>query len=448
MTPMEAYEKSLADLPAGTGARNVKQLACHKWGLIAGLSKAQIIADIRQAWGDGRQPTDRELERAHAAAAIKACKPYDPTRIKPATPRRAPQVQARITRAAFDRLAGDPLSSAELAALSPLSVGNPGNRQRQIENARLLLQHLYHPGEFIFCGPQNGTSDNVLPVENWVERFRQGRTEPQFMINPLKGTWEPKTGEPGLTRRGKNCIADYRHTLFEIDKIDGKKVPLALQARFLWRRITEGWPIRAVIYSGGKSLHAIVQVNESAETWHANVEEGLFRAWADLGADDACKTPERQARLPGCAEEGRKLQSLLWLCPRGWTYSANQHAKLVIAQNEPLQNTEPAPEEEDPPPVDPDGFTPDQRQRLNLLKSVFGGQVIRIEKPEDATWASSDTTTATHHHGDQLRAVLDGLQELVTQTMEDSHHGGEYDETPAAYLRFHARQDTHRRTNV
>ena len=434
MTPLEAYEKTLADLP-GSSPRNVHQILCHKWGLIAGLPKSQIIEEIRQAWGGGRQPTDRELERAHKVGAEEAGKPYDATSIKPATPRRPQEVQTKITRRTFEKLAGDPLPSSALAALSPIDIGSPGNRSRQIENATLLLRSLYRAEEYIFCGPQNGTSDNVLPVGEWIERIRQGNTEPQFIMNPLTGGWGPKANEDGQTRRGRNTIADYRFTLFEIDTIGGEKVPLALQARFLWNRITEGWPIRAVIYSGGKSLHAIVQVNETRDTWAQNVEKDLFSLWADMGADPKVSTPERQARLPGHTEEGRKLQSLLWLCPEGWTYAAPQ----PVAKKEPLGKELPKAKKEPEPYNDPDGFTRDQRQKLDMVQSVFDGHIIRIEEPSATATTASATCTATHTQPGNLRAVLDSLEAVVMQAMEGEAAG--YDESPSAYIRWHSQFD-------
>jgi hypothetical protein len=369
MTPLECYELNLSEL-SGANSRNESQLLCHKWGLIAGLDKSQIIKDIRQHWGTGRQPTDRELNRAHKTAAIEAGKPYDSTAIPSRTkPKRAPEVQDEITRKVFDKLAGEPLTSNELAALSPIDVGRPGDGQRQRHNAELFLTTLFKPEEHVFCGPQDGPSKNVLPLEAWVEKLHSGDTQPQFIVNPLTGQWGDKVTESGKTKRGKNCIADLRFTLFEIDKIGGEKVPLELQARFLWRRITEGWPIRAIIYSGSKSLHAIVQVNESdLESWEENVKIGLFEAWGDMGADTSTWGPERQARLPGHKEKGRRMQSLLWLCPEGWTYSAND------TQTQTNDCVESAPQTEVKPFYDPDGFTQDQRSKLNLMQSVFGGR--------------------------------------------------------------------------
>jgi hypothetical protein len=454
MTPVEAYTLSLSDL-AGSSPRNVHQLTCHKWGLIAGIGKEQILQDICANWGGGRQPTARELERAHAAAAKETGKPYDATVI-PSRPRRRPvEVQNKITRKVFDRLAGEPLSSSELAALSPIDTGSPADVQRQQRNAELFLTTLFKPREHVFCGPQNGENSNVLPLEKWIERLRAGETQPQFIVNPLSGDWEPTADGKGKTRRGKNCVSSLRYTLFEIDKIDGGKVPLALQARFLWRRITEGWPIRAIIYSGSKSLHAIVQVDQvTMEDWEDNVKIGLFEKWKDMGADSSTWGPERQARLPGHREPERRLQSLLWLCPERWTYTADQHTvsdkKLSETKNPKPANPmcqiidtqpKPAPPVDPEPFHDPDGFTRNQREKLNLVESVFGGKIIRIENPQETVTATA-TATATHTHTEQLRALADGLEAVVMQAMEEEPAG--YDESVSSYIRWHSAIDRRR----
>ena len=81
-------------------------------------------------------------------------------------------------------------------------------------------------------------------------------------------------------------------------------------------------PIVALIDTGGKSIHAWVQVSKLAtvntlEQWQENIKIKLYdRILAPLGVDAACSNPSRLSRLPGHLRDGN-YQRLLWLSSEG-----------------------------------------------------------------------------------------------------------------------------------
>jgi hypothetical protein len=83
-------------------------------------------------------------------------------------------------------------------------------------------------------------------------------------------------------------------------------------------------PILALIDSGGKSIHAWLDVQKlssitTCDEWTREIKIGLYeRVLIPLGVDRACCNPSRLSRLPGFfrSETGR-FQRLLWLSPVG-----------------------------------------------------------------------------------------------------------------------------------
>jgi len=83
-------------------------------------------------------------------------------------------------------------------------------------------------------------------------------------------------------------------------------------------------PVVALIHSGGKSIHAWIDVQkrakvECAEDWQTHIRGYLHdRLLAPLGVDAACSNPARLSRLPGhYREEKGQYQRLLWLSAEG-----------------------------------------------------------------------------------------------------------------------------------
>lgn len=82
-------------------------------------------------------------------------------------------------------------------------------------------------------------------------------------------------------------------------------------------------PIRALIDSGNKSIHALIDIQKLANVqtltdWSAHIKGRLYsQILVPMGVDAACSNPSRLSRLPGhYREEKKSFQKLLWLSPK------------------------------------------------------------------------------------------------------------------------------------
>ena len=222
--------------------------------------------------------------------------------------------QKKIKRMKKDRVFTDSLPITELEGMSPVPLAETG-----LGRLEQFLQTLYTPEEYLYIGRQGDAGrigGTIRRVREWAEDVRAAVGEgkgvlaesanvPQFIINPLTGTEAlKKDGSGNTTLRGDGNVSVYRYILYECDVASKVR-----QADLLMRK-AEDWNIRAIIDSGGKSLHALCRVD--ATDWES-VKTGFFQE--ELGpywADVACKNASRQSRLPGVMRN-KNEQKLVWL---------------------------------------------------------------------------------------------------------------------------------------
>jgi hypothetical protein len=180
---------------------------------------------------------------------------------------------------------------------------------------------MFRPDDMLFIGNQfdeGKPGTTIRATAEWIEYFKQGgKTAPFIIINPLNGKEAPTKGEPDkMTLRGDNNVAAFRYCLVEFDKID-----LESQYRF-WAAAK--LPVRALVFTGGKSVHAWLDVSklatiETSEQWDTSVKQRLYdRLLAPLGVDEQCKNPARLSRFPGhYRDEKRAYQRIIWLSTEG-----------------------------------------------------------------------------------------------------------------------------------
>ncbi|HNS91236.1 MAG TPA: hypothetical protein PKJ72_14455, partial [Deltaproteobacteria bacterium] len=108
----------------------------------------------------------------------------------------------------------------------------------------------------------------------------------------------------------------YRYCVVEFDDLSRED-----QIRF-WS--SAHLPIVALIDTGGKSIHAWLQVSKLAEVrtldeWDEQIKVRLYeKLLIPLGVDPQCKNASRLSRLPGhFREEKNSMQRLLWLSREG-----------------------------------------------------------------------------------------------------------------------------------
>ena len=117
--------------------------------------------------------------------------------------------------------------------------------------------------------------------------------------NPAYGAWirfNPLDGR-GV---GNANVTDFRYALVESDHVDLEKQNAIIRALEL--------PVAALVYSGGKSLHAIVRIEASDAKQYRQRVEYLYRVCNQNGleVDPNNKNPSRLSRMPGVVRNGRK----------------------------------------------------------------------------------------------------------------------------------------------
>ena len=295
-----------------------KGLGCHtsllgaaNLGILAGLPPETIFEDIRGHIPPGlRKVSDREIQDAinraltdHNAGTF--------------TPKLKPAPVVHDGKAALQRIIeqSDIRDEADLWELSPIRLlDEPKNKPV------LFLRTLFHENDFIFIGERHDPGilgDTIRTVKEWCAFLENGgQTKPFIIINPLNGLPAPKESGDGETYRGNGNIAVYRHCLGEFDNL-----PRGDQLCF-WSAVR--LPIVALIDSGGRSIHAWLDVqklakDETPEQWQKDIKGRLYeRLLTPMGVDGACSNAARLSRLPGHFREDKgKYQRLLWLSPEG-----------------------------------------------------------------------------------------------------------------------------------
>lgn len=117
--------------------------------------------------------------------------------------------------------------------------------------------------------------------------------------NPECGAWIRFNPLDGKGVRDEN-VTDYRYALVESDSVPIEKQNAILRKLEL--------PIAVLVYSGGKSLHAIVRVDAEDYSEYRKRVDYLFGVCEKNGLhpDGANRNPSRLSRMPGVTRGGRK----------------------------------------------------------------------------------------------------------------------------------------------
>ncbi len=209
----------------------------------------------------------------------------------------------------FRELTETPMSCKDLISMSPIDVGSPTDLADQRRNLATLLRNLYGPEELVWMGERFDTLAGIKQAERWAQIVEEGgRIPSQWIPNPLDGKEHDIGGK--MSYRCDEAVCAFKYVVCECDRF-----PTEMQAGF-WMKNKHLFPLVAIIYSGGKSLHAILKSGVSTrEGWEKVIEQGLFPSTlVPLGFDPQTRNESRLSRTPGHYRiQKGKLQSLLWM---------------------------------------------------------------------------------------------------------------------------------------
>jgi hypothetical protein len=286
------YQSRLQRIPApGTGC-HVALLGVANLVIIAGLSEQRIFEDIRANVPSGaRRLPDREISDAIKKAVFDKDKTVTEWRYKPApiindgtATLQKIIAQAKIT------------DDAGLWESSPIKID-----WLPEDDAVHFLSSMFEPSDSLFIGErlESGVGGlNIRTTAEWIKYFRAGgKAGPFIIVNSLTGKPAKKKSGAGVTYRGDACVSAFKFALGEFDILNVED-----QIKF-WSAVK--LPIVALIDSGGKSVHAWLDVQklakiETSEQWETHIKRRLYeQILTPLGADGACSNPARLSRLPG-----------------------------------------------------------------------------------------------------------------------------------------------------
>ena len=311
MNILARYQDVLRNMPSPGSGCHTAILGISNLGVIAGIPLETIFQGIRQAVPSG---TRRILDKEIHDAIRKAISDHNGGTF---IPRTSPAPIVQDGKAALQRIIdqGKISDEVDLWEASPIRLldepqGDPA----------LLLETLYEPTDLVWIGDRHQSGiigDTIKTTGELIGHFKNGgKTGPFIIINPLTGTSAPKKTGAGETLRGDGNVAAYRYCMAEFDNLSRE-----YQIRF-WSAVK--LPIVALIDSGGKSIHAWLQVSKIAtvttlEQWQSEIKHRLYnRLLTPLGIDRSCSNPARLSRLPGhYREEKGSWQRLLWLSAEG-----------------------------------------------------------------------------------------------------------------------------------
>lgn len=118
-------------------------------------------------------------------------------------------------------------------------------------------------------------------------------------FNPSAGAWIRFNPLDGSGIKNDN-VTDYRYALVESDSLPLEKQQAIIQELEL--------PVAAMVYSGGKSIHAIVKIGAGDYQEYKKRVEYLYKVCDKNGlkVDTQNKNPSRLSRMPGVTRNGHR----------------------------------------------------------------------------------------------------------------------------------------------
>ena len=185
------------------------------------------------------------------------------------------------------------------------------------------LETLFEAGENVGYVTETWESDDngkrkYLPTKGAWDRTAGGAYRPANSCggdigaclgdyNPEAGAWIRFNPLDGKGVKNEN-VTDYRYALVESDSMPMEQQNAIIRELEL--------PVAALVYSGGKSLHAIVKIEAQNYDEYRKRVDYLYKVCKENGLDidKQNRNPSRLSRMPGVIRNGRKQFILIELC--------------------------------------------------------------------------------------------------------------------------------------
>ncbi len=309
---MERYRDALRDVPPPHGGQT------HSWmmrtanlaaraGVDAGRAERDILDALGTRAGEKRGEVRVALSKAYREAGTRAGDFGPMSPLRSAKPRKAPRTFAAYVEAGIDFHEGDCWEA------SPVHFDWPPGW----EDAVAFLRNLFLPDDWVCCVYHKRElaiwGQSVRWRDQWIEEIerlgREGKPLPlRIMVNPLSHVPTPRKGQRLF--RGDSAVAAFRNLVAEAD---GFSLPLQLAFWGGFGKI-HGWErVRALIHTGGKSIHGILRMDVGGfEDWKRCVPGLVKDIFGAMEFDSQNQNPSRFTRLPGAVRRDEPPDTDKW----------------------------------------------------------------------------------------------------------------------------------------
>ena len=207
---------------------------------------------------------------------------------------------------------------ANLAVIDPSYVDSEEVFEPTVEKWQPMdeiicyLKTLFHPEEHVGLVMSSfqdedgkykprGAGNYTQTCKDLIERLKKYKRIDQALgsYDKAGGAWVRINPLDGNGGKNSN-VTDYRYTLIESDDMAKEKQLAIIKALQL--------PVAALVYSGGKSIHAIVRIDADTSREYKQRVERMYALCKKngLNVDEQNKNPSRLSRLPGIERNGHK----------------------------------------------------------------------------------------------------------------------------------------------
>lgn len=295
----KAYAQEVPGAVSGNGGHNhTFHLACE---LVHGFALSDSEAySIMSDWNTTCQPPWSEYELRRKVDQVSKATHDKPRghRIESTTSGKS------ITSGKQIKLAKSVPAVAQVQSSLPAPIPN---------GCRRLLELAFEPGEGIAISEAVLNDEGrgipagqglVLSREEWLKKLSSRDGDPNRLWSSTDNPGAYIRVNPMKVGGSKDDdVTAYRHALLEFDSGAslGEQYSLITQSEL---------PCTAIVYSGGKSIHAWVRVDAKDRLEYAERVKRLLDYFDQYKPDQKNKNPSRFARLPGM-KRGNQVQDLL-----------------------------------------------------------------------------------------------------------------------------------------